>query len=149
MVATGLSVCIVALIFIAFAGKYGTDQDTVLALFGVGAFILGFGNKIYRKWSNFSIFYFILGTSIMYANVLAASTENTLPITRASALGTYRFWRDSGYWIGGLFLGAVADEVDIPVTIGITTIIVFLVTVIWTCFYKDERRKYASLPQPS
>lgn len=76
----------------------------------------------------------------MYPNVLAASTENTLPITRASALGTYRFWRDSGYWVGGLFLGAVADIANIPLTIGITTIIVFLVLLVWIIFYKDESR---------
>lgn len=81
----------------------------------------------------------------MYSTALAASTENSLPITRASSLGTYRFWRDSGYWIGGLFLGAVADEVDIPVTIGITAIIVFIVILIWLTFYKDERRLYAPL----
>lgn len=76
----------------------------------------------------------------MYPNVLAASTENTLPITRASALGTYRFWRDSGYWVGGLILGAIADAANIPLTIGITAIFTFFVVIVWLVFYDDGER---------
>ena len=84
------------------------DEDDLLKLFCTGSFLLGFGKNIFFYNYDLCFIYFNLkGTSVMYPNALAASTENTLPITRASALGTYRFWRDSGYWIGGLFMGKI------------------------------------------
>ena len=45
----------------------------------------------------------------MYSNNLAAIADYAEPAWRASALGTYRFWRDSGYFIGAILSGALAD----------------------------------------
>ena len=50
-----------------------------------------------------------LGTAMVYPTLLAAITDNTNPIWRASSLGVYRFWRDLGYAVGALVSGLVAD----------------------------------------
>ena len=49
-----------------------------------------------------------LGMAMLYPNLSAAVADIAPPIWRASAIGIYRFWRDLGYGIGGLGLGAAA-----------------------------------------
>ena len=50
-----------------------------------------------------------VGMALLYPNLIAAMADLAPPLWRARALGTYRYWRDTGYAIGALLLGAVAD----------------------------------------
>lgn len=49
-----------------------------------------------------------LGMAMLYPNLSAAIADLAAPHWRASALGIYRFWRDLGYGLGALGLGAAA-----------------------------------------
>ena len=49
-----------------------------------------------------------LGMAMLYPNLSAAVADIAHPNWRASAIGIYRFWRDLGYGIGALALGAAA-----------------------------------------
>lgn len=49
-----------------------------------------------------------LGMAMLYPNLSAAVADIAHPNWRASAIGIYRFWRDLGYGIGALGLGAAA-----------------------------------------
>ncbi|MGA0611924.1 MFS transporter [Caldimonas sp. KR1-144] len=49
-----------------------------------------------------------LGMAMLYPNLSAAVADIAPPSWRASAIGIYRFWRDLGYGIGALGLGAAA-----------------------------------------
>jgi MFS family permease len=49
-----------------------------------------------------------LGMAMLYPNLSAAVADIAHPSWRASAIGIYRFWRDLGYGIGALALGAAA-----------------------------------------
>ena len=49
-----------------------------------------------------------LGMAMLYPNLSAAVADIAHPRSRASAIGIYRFWRDLGYGIGALGLGAAA-----------------------------------------
>eukprot|EP00934_Nitzschia_sp_Nitz4_P006323 Nitzschia sp. Nitz4//scaffold219_size35776//29376//35535//NITZ4_007828-RA/size35776-processed-gene-0.11-mRNA-1//1//CDS//3329542332//6313//frame0 len=53
----------------------------------------------------------VVGTGIggVYCVMTAALSDHTLPQDRASAIGVYKLWRDSGYAFGGLLTGLVAD----------------------------------------
>jgi MFS family permease len=48
------------------------------------------------------------GMALLYPNLSAAVADISHPNWRGSAIGIYRFWRDLGYGIGALLLGAVA-----------------------------------------
>ncbi len=48
------------------------------------------------------------GMALLYPNLSAAVADIAHPHWRGSAIGIYRFWRDTGYGIGGLLLGLVA-----------------------------------------
>jgi hypothetical protein len=50
-----------------------------------------------------------IGMALLYPNLIAAMADLAPPLWRGRALGTYRYWRDTGYAIGALLLGAVAN----------------------------------------
>ena len=49
------------------------------------------------------------GMALLYPTLIAAVADISHPNWRSSALGTYRYWRDTGYAIGAVLLGAVAQ----------------------------------------
>ncbi len=59
-----------------------------------------------------------IGTAMVYPTLLAAVSDVAHPVWRASALGVYRFWRDSGYAVGAIVAGVLADAFNIPIAIG-------------------------------
>lgn len=50
-----------------------------------------------------------LGTAMVYPTLLAAIGDVAHPSWRGSAVGVYRLWRDSGYAVGALLAGVLAD----------------------------------------
>jgi MFS family permease len=58
-----------------------------------------------------------IGTALVYPTLLAAVSDVAKPEWRAAALGTYRFWRDSGYLIGAVLAGVLADRIGIDAAI--------------------------------
>jgi len=50
-----------------------------------------------------------LGTGMVYPTLLAAISDVAHPEWRATSMGVYRLWRDSGYAVGALLSGIVAD----------------------------------------
>lgn len=50
-----------------------------------------------------------IGTAMAYPALLAAVSDAVHPGDRATSIGVYRFWRDSGAVAGALLAGAVAD----------------------------------------
>jgi MFS family permease len=50
-----------------------------------------------------------IGTAMVYPTLLAVIGDVAHPTWRASAVGTYRFWRDLGFAAGALVSGIVAD----------------------------------------
>jgi len=71
-----------------------------------------------------------LGTALVYPTLLAAVSDVAHPEWRASAVGVYRLWRDSGYAIGALLAGVLADLFGISWAIGVIAGVTFLSGVI-------------------
>jgi MFS family permease len=57
------------------------------------------------------------GTAMVYPTLLAAIGDVAHPSWRASAVGVYRLWRDSGFAVGALLAGLIADLAGIPTAI--------------------------------
>ncbi len=57
------------------------------------------------------------GTAMVYPTFLASIAENTHPRDRAKSLGVFRLWRDSGYAIGAILTGIIADTFSISASI--------------------------------
>jgi MFS family permease len=53
------------------------------------------------------------GTALVYPTLLASVGDRAHPSWRATAVGVYRLWRDTGYVVGALLGGIVADAFDL------------------------------------
>jgi MFS family permease len=51
-----------------------------------------------------------VGTAMVYPTLLAAIGDVAHPSWRGSAVGVYRLWRDSGYAVGAILAGVLADR---------------------------------------
>lgn len=87
---------------------------------------------ILMTWANTITYYIILsavlgwGTALVYPTFLATIAEHTHPQDRAKSIGVFRLWRDSGYAIGAILTGIIADLLSINASIlliGILTLI--------------------------
>lgn len=67
-----------------------------------------------------------LGTAMVYPTLQAAISDVAPTEWRASAMGVYRFWRDSGYAFGALFAGIIADLLGVSWAIGLVALLPFL-----------------------
>ena len=59
-----------------------------------------------------------VGTAMVYPTLLAAIGDVAHPSWRGSAVGVYRLWRDSGYAVGALLAGVMADLYGMEWAIG-------------------------------
>ena len=66
-----------------------------------------------------------IGTALVYPTLLAAVSDVARPAWRASALGVYRLWRDSGYALGAIAAGLPADAFAVPVAITAIAVLTF------------------------
>ena len=73
---------------------------------GAGVALMPLGST--APWWSVSAAVAGLGMAMLYPNLSAAVADIAHPNWRASAIGIYRFWRDLGYGIGALGLGAAA-----------------------------------------
>lgn len=67
-----------------------------------------------------------LGTAMVYPTLQAAISDVAAPEWRASSMGVYRFWRDSGYAFGALFAGVIADVLGVNWAIGLVAFLPLL-----------------------
>ncbi|HEX8073438.1 MAG TPA: MFS transporter [Thermoleophilaceae bacterium] len=81
-----------------------------------------------------------LGTALVYPTLIAAISDHVSPVARAAVVGVYRFWRDSGYVVGGLLAGIGADVLGfggaIAVVAGLTA-----ASGIWVALDLDRQRR--------
>lgn len=95
-----------------------------------------------------------LGTAMVYPTLLATIGDVAHPEWRASSVGVYRLWRDSGYAVGALLAGIVADLLGLKWAIGsvafLTVISGAVVAVVMTetLAARNPDRRLASL-QPA
>jgi MFS family permease len=67
-----------------------------------------------------------IGTAMVYPALLAAVSDEAHPSWRATALGTYRFWRDSGYAVGAIMAGVVAGALGLLWSIHVAGVLTLL-----------------------
>jgi len=69
------------------------------ALWAIGAVVLG------------------AGTAMVYPTLLATISDVAHPTWRARSVGIYRLWRDSGFVVGAVLAGVLADLISIEAAI--------------------------------
>lgn len=64
-----------------------------------------------------------VGTAMVYPTLLASVGDVAGPSWRGSAFGVYRLWRDSGYAVGGVMAGILADAFGMQQAIGVVAVL--------------------------
>jgi MFS family permease len=75
-----------------------------------------------------------IGTAMVYPTLLATIGDVAHPLWRARSVGVYRLWRDTGFAVGALLAGVIADLFSIEAAIyatAILTAISGLVVIVW------------------
>ncbi|TLS36242.1 MFS transporter [Pseudalkalibacillus caeni] len=67
-----------------------------------------------------------IGTAMVYPTLIASISDVAHPDWRASSMGVYRFWRDSGYAFGALIAGGLADLFSVDWAIGLVAFLPLL-----------------------
>jgi MFS family permease len=81
------------------------------------------------------------GTALVYPTLLAAVSDATHPTWRATALGIYRFWRDSGYAIGAVIGGITATLAGLDTAIGVAAALTAASGILAWAFMKETHRR--------
>ena len=81
-------------------------------------------------WWLICSFFLGLGMALLYPSISSAVNDNCEDSWRASGIGIYRFWRDTGYATGALGLGIVSSIVNIEASFVFVSISVLLSTLI-------------------
>ncbi len=100
-----------------------------------GMFIQGMALCLMIFASQFSHFIVLsallgVGTAMVYPTFLAGIAAFTNPRQRAESIGIFRLWRDSGYAIGAILTGLIADAFGINASIGFIAAITIISSLI-------------------
>jgi MFS family permease len=82
-----------------------------------------------------------LGTAMVYPTLQAAISDVAHPNWRASSMGVYRLWRDSGYAFGALMAGVLADVWNLTWSIGLVAIFPLLAGIVVAVRMRETLRK--------
>jgi MFS family permease len=99
-------------------------------------------------WWAVDLIFLGLGTALVYPTLLAAISDVAHPSWRASAVGVYRLWRDSGYAIGALLAGVLADLFGVSWAIGAIAGVTFLSGIVVSGVMRETlpRKRVAKTP---
>ena len=88
-----------------------------------------------------------LGTAMVYPTLLAAIGDVVDPRARASSVGVYRLWRDSGYAFGAILSGIVAHALGQNAAIGAVAALTFVSgTIVGLRMRETHRTTFTRLP---
>ena len=90
-----------------------------------------------------------VGMALLYPNLIAAVADISHPNWRSSSLGTYRYWRDTGYALGALVLGGVAQAAGLIAPTFWFTAVLLLASGLWVLLRAHETHPRFTSPSPS
>jgi MFS family permease len=100
-------------------------------LIGAGMWISGLGVLLTALGDGFDYWLFTsiltgVGMALLYPTLVASVSDLSHPAWKASALGVYRMWRDSGYAIGAIIIGLFMDIYTLTVSFYFTAFLMFV-----------------------
>jgi len=88
-----------------------------------------------------------LGTAMVYPTLQASISDVAQPEWRASSMGVYRFWRDSGYAFGALFAGLITDFLNVSWAIGLVALLPLSAGLLAAVRLKETLPSFKKVPQ--
>lgn len=67
-----------------------------------------------------------LGMALLYPNLMTVPGDACHPTWRATGMGVYRMWRDAGYGVGAIVIGAAMQGVSIEAAFYLTGVLMLV-----------------------
>ena len=88
-----------------------------------------------------------VGMALLYPSLLAAVADVSHPRWRGTSLGVYRMWRDLGYAVGALLIGAISDLIGFNYGFYFTSLAMFASGgVVALCMYETAPARRTRQP---
>ncbi|QLG62294.1 MFS transporter [Halorarum salinum] len=108
------------------ADRIGRRPPVVVGMFIAGAGVLGMvlveGYLLWAVLAGISG----LGMALLYPNLMTVPGDACHPSWRATGMGVYRMWRDSGYGVGAILIGLSMEFVNLEAAFIVTAVLMFL-----------------------
>jgi predicted MFS family arabinose efflux permease len=88
-----------------------------------------------------------VGTAMVYPTLLGAVGDVAPPAARSSIVGVYRFWRDAGFLIGALAVGALAQAFGMAAAFHATAAVTLASGVVVALLLRETIRRTPALSQ--
>ena len=110
--------------------RVGRKTITVLGLFGSSATIIAL--SLTNNYLYLLSLALLLGfeAALFYTPLVAMVSDIAPSELEGTLIGSYRFFRDMGYFIGPILLGKIADLYMLPYSIYLTSLIILLAVVV-------------------
>lgn len=127
----------------AFSDRVGRKPPIVggMWLMALGLILAAYGDSLALFYLSSVIVGF--GMALVYPVLLASVSDVARPETRGASLGVYRFWRDSGYGFGAVFLGVVADSLGLVSAFYLSALMLFLSGLLVLVYMRETLAKDA------
>jgi MFS family permease len=108
------------------ADRIGRRPPVIVGMFVAGAGVLGMtAVDGYLPWAVMAGVAGI-GMALLYPNLMTVPGDAAHPTWRASGMGVYRMWRDSGYAVGAILIGLAMQFVNIEAAFYMTGLLMFV-----------------------
>ncbi|WP_430506448.1 MFS transporter [Haloparvum sp. PAK95] len=108
------------------ADRIGRRPPVVAGMFLTGAGVLGMVLvDEYLLWAVLSGVSG-LGMALLYPNLMTVPGDAAHPTWRATGMGVYRMWRDSGYGVGAILIGLSMEFVNVEAAFYMTALLMFV-----------------------
>ena len=124
----------------ALSDRMGRKPLIVAGMLAQGAALVLIGLSSTRLAWWISLIVLGVGTALVYPTLIAAVSDSVTPAKRAVAVGEYRFWRDSGYVVGAVGAGLLADAFGIVFAIVVVGVVTALSGVLVAGGYVEPHR---------
>lgn len=110
--------------------RLGRKRITVIGLASAAASILSF--TLTSDFLLMLISALVLGVeaALFYTPIVAMVSDIAPPELEGTLIGSYRFFRDMGYFAGPILLGTIADSYGLPYAFYATSICLFIAMII-------------------
>ncbi|MFD1646300.1 MFS transporter [Haloarchaeobius litoreus] len=107
------------------ADRIGRRPPVIAGMFLTGAGVLGMVLvEGYLPWVALSAVSG-LGMALLYPNLMTVPGDAAHPTWRATGMGVYRMWRDSGYGVGAILIGLAMEFVNAEAAFYMTALLMF------------------------
>ena len=121
--------------------KYGRKMMTVIGLSGSSMTIIALTLTSNYLYLVFLALFLGFEAALFYTPLVAMVSDIAPPEVEGTLIGSYRFFRDMGYFIGPVILGKIADMYKLDYSIYLTSVILLVAVIVLIFKLKETNQQ--------